>query len=127
MYRLEPYELELKSTPKGREILTLIMTHIDEVSNLINHNREVMVTWQRNKGALFFSQFMASGFETKVSVSKEVGGIRLSSLIRRMAAVLQDYGSPSLVSAIDQCLLPVLNYAETSDSLQYVFQKLREL
>ncbi len=125
MYRLELYEQELRSTAKGREILELITKHIDEVSRLINHNREVIVTWQRNNGAIFFSQFMGSGFDTNMAVKREVEGIHMASLIRRMAVVLQDHGSPSLVKAIDQYLLFVLAYAETSMSLQDVFQKLR--
>jgi len=125
MYRLEQYEHELKSTPKGKEILELITRHIDEVSALINHNREVMVTWQRNKGAIFFAQFMGSGFDDSIILKKEVSGVHLTSLVRRMAAVLQDYGSISLINAIDAYLLPVLEYTETTDSLQKLFQKLR--
>lgn len=125
MYRLERYEHELKSTPKGKEILELIMRHVEEVSTLINHNRAVMVTWQRNKGATFFSQFMASGFDETIPFKKEVDGILLASLVRRMASVLQDHGSVSLVNAIDANLVPVLTYAETTDSLQQLFQKLR--
>ena len=127
MYRLETYEQELKATEKGREILNLIMTHIDEVTKLVNHNREVMVTWQRNKGAVFFSQFMGSGFDANTVIKKEIDGVRISSLIRRMAVVLQDYGSVSLTNTIDEYFISILAYAETFESLQQIFQKLRTL
>ena len=127
MYRLETYEQELKATEKGREILNLIMTHIDEVTKLVNHNREVMVTWQRNKGAVFFSQFMGSGFDANAVIKKEIDGVRISSLIRRMAVVLQDYGSVSLINTIDEYFISILTYAETFESLQQIFQKLRTL
>lgn len=125
MYRIELYEKELQSTSKGREILELITKHIDEVSRLINHNRDVTVTWQRNKGPLFFTQFMGSGFDTAV-LKKENENVSLASLIRRMAVVFQDYGSRSLVETIDMYLLTVLEYTEMCDSLKQLFEKLRQ-
>jgi len=125
MYRIELYERELQSTSKGREILGLITKHVEEVSRLINHNRDVTVTWQRNKGPLFFTQFMGSGFDNTVVLKKENENVHLSSLIRRMAVVLQDYGSRSLVETIDTYLLTVLEYSETCDSLKQLFEKLR--
>jgi len=125
MYRIELYERELRSTSKGREILSLITKHIEEVSRLINHNRDVTVTWQRNKGPQFFTQFMGSGFDTSVVLKKENEHVSLASLIRRMAVVLQDYGSRSLVETIDTYLLIVLEYTETCDSLKQLFEKLK--
>jgi hypothetical protein len=126
MYRIEPYEHELNSTAIGREILELITCHFEEVSGLINHNRHVIVTWQRNKGAEFFAQLMGSGFDPEMAVKKEIDGIQMTSLIRRMAVVLQDHGSPSLIKAVDKALLVVLGYAESCNSLAEAFQKLRQ-
>jgi len=125
MYRIELYEQELRATTKGREIHDLITKHFSEISTLINHNREVTITWQRNKGPLFFTQFMASGFDPEITIKQEHENVHLSSLIRRMAVTLQDAGSPSLREAIDRYLLIVLEYAETCDSLRQVFEKLR--
>ena len=126
MYRIEPYEQELNSTAIGREILALITGHFEEVGRLINHNRHVIVTWQRNKGADFFAQLMGSGFDREIMVRKEIDGIQLTSLVRRMAVVLGDHGSPSLVKTIDKYSLVVLEYAESCNSLADVFQKLRQ-
>lgn len=126
MYRIEIYEEELRSSKQGREILQLIMIHVDEVNRLINHNREVMVTWQRNKGAVFFSKFMGSGFNAGTVINKEEGPVRLSSLIRRMAVVLQDYSSKELSEVIDKYFLLVLEYAENCDSLHGIFKKIRK-
>jgi hypothetical protein len=126
MYKLELYEKELNATAKGREILNIAMQHVEEINRLINHNREVMVTWKRNKGPEFFMQFMGSGFDQLAVVTKEMDGISLRSLIRRMVVVLQDNGSRDLVTAIDQHLLLVLEYTTTCHSLHQIFQKLRE-
>ena len=126
MYRIETYEHELKATAAGREILQLITTHADEVNRLINNNRAVMLTWQRNKGAVFFSGFLESGFDKDIMVTKETGGISLSSMVRRMAVVLQDHGSPVLSKTIDRYLMLVLSYSENEASLYQVFQKIRQ-
>jgi len=126
MYRVEVFEHELQSTVRGREILELITSHFEEINRLISHNRHVIVTWQRNKGAEFLSQLLGSGFDPGLSVDKEIDGIQLTSLIRRMAVVLQDHGSPSLVKTIDKYFLLVLGYAESCNSLAEVFQRLRQ-
>ena len=126
MYRLEAYEHELRSTQQGRAILELVTLHVNEVNRLINHNREVMVTWQRNNGPVFFSQFMGSAFDPNAVFKKEIEGIYLPSLIRRMAVVLQDNGSKNLVAAIDKHLAFVLEYATDCNSLHQIFQKLRK-
>ena len=125
MYKLELYEKELQATSKGREILNIIIQYAEEVTALINQNREVMVVWQRNKGPLFFTDIMGSGFNQDIIVKKEIQGKSLVSLIRRMAVVLQDYGSSGLKRAIDTHYLLVLEYAQSCDSLGQIFLKLR--
>jgi hypothetical protein len=126
MYRLEIFEYELRATSGGREILKVIKEHIEELIQLINHNREVLVTWKRNNGPLFFSQIMGSGFNTDIIIQKEIKGVKLSTLARRMAVVLQDYGSASLAKAIDEHLLLVLEYSRSCNSLQEIFKKIRQ-
>lgn len=126
MYRLELFEYELKATSIGREILKIIAAHIEEVTQLVNHNREVMVAWKRNNGPLFFSQLMGSGFTTDIKIEKKIKGVKLSTLIRRMTVALQDNGSPSLVKAIDDHLLLVLKYSDNCNSLQEIFKKIRQ-
>jgi hypothetical protein len=69
---------------------------------------------------------MGSGFDPEIAVKKEIGGVRLTSLVRRMAVVLQDHGSPSLIKTIDKYFLVVSGYTESCNSLAEVFQKLRQ-
>jgi len=125
MYKLELYEKELQATPTGREILAVCIRHAEEVTGLVNHNRAVIVVWQRNKGPLFFADIMGSGFKLDATVSKEIEGISLMSLIRRMAVVLQECGSITLKKAIDSYFLLVMEYAQTCESLHQIFQKIR--
>jgi hypothetical protein len=125
MYRLEVFEKELKSTEKGKEILAIIMQHTEEVINLINHNRAVKVAWQRNKGPIFFSDFMESAFNADAEVKDKIGKITFLSLIRRIAAVLQDNGSMLLKKTIDKYYLVVMHHAKECRSLYQVFEKIR--
>ena len=126
MYRLEIFENELKKTLTGKEILKVISRHFDEVIQLINYDREVLVTWKRNKGAEFFSRIIGSGLDAGIYVKKEIDSIKLTSLIRRMASILQERGSPALAKEIDKHLLVVVDYSTSCDSLEDVFKKIRQ-
>lgn len=126
MVKLELFERELSRTSGGKVIIAVLTEHMDEVLHLINHNRQVMVVWQKNKGPLFFADILESGFAPKAIVKKQIGDISLVSLIRRMAVVLQENGSVDLKRVIDKYLMIVINEVQTSDSLFQVFLKLRE-
>jgi hypothetical protein len=126
MVKLELFERELNNTSGGRMIIESLTNHSDEVFNLINRNREVMVVWQRNKGPQFFADILASGFEPKAVVKKRIGDVSLAALIRRMASALQENGSAGLKKQIDNYFMIVINEVETSDNLFQVFLKLRQ-
>lgn len=108
MYPLEDIEEVLETHPEGREILNLIYSHGEEVMELINTNREVMVTWQKNKGPAFIGLFMKSLSDPAFTVPGEVEGIKPESMLRRMAAVLQNHGSPVLRNAINKYYAPLI-------------------
>ncbi|WP_426292187.1 hypothetical protein ACN9ML_19685 [Dyadobacter endophyticus] len=126
MVKLELFERELNNTIGGRKIMAELAGNMDEVLHLINRNREVMVVWQRNKGPQFFADILASGFEPKAVVVKQIGDVSLAALIRRMAAALQENGSTGLKKLIDNYFLTIINEVQTSDNLYQVFLKLRE-
>ncbi|GGH55146.1 hypothetical protein GCM10007423_62360 [Dyadobacter endophyticus] len=126
MVKLELFERELNNTIGGRKIMAELAGNMDEVLHLINRNREVMVVWQRNKGPQFFADILASGFEPKAVVVKQIGDVSLAALIRRMAAALQENGSAGLKKLIDNYFLTIINEVQTSDNLYQVFLKLRE-
>lgn len=126
MVKLELFERELNNTIGGRKIMAELAGNMDEVLHLINRNREVMVVWQRNKGPQFFADILASGFEPKAVVVKQIGDVSLAALIRRMAAALQENGSAGLKRLIYNYFLTIINEVQTSDNLYQVFLKLRE-
>lgn len=126
MVNLELFERELGNTAGGRAILALLIDHGDEVLDLINRNRKVMVVWQRNKGPQFFADILVSGFEPKAVVKKQMGDVSLATLIRRMASALQENGSAELNKLIDDYFIAVINEVQASDNLYQVFLKLRQ-
>lgn len=127
MYRIEVLEERLKTTPTGRQIAAVFEAHIDEVMLLVNHNRQVTVTWHRNHGPEFIGSAVRSGFEADFQVVREYEGVTLVQLLRRMAAVLQDVGTPMLKKAISDHFAMVMHWAQTCSSLNEVFAEIQRL
>lgn len=125
MRKLEYFENELTASPKGREILDVVQTHMDEVTTLVNTNRAVMVAWQRNNGPRFLLSAMDSGFDENTPVHKEIEGVTLQRLLLRMGDALQQTGSRELASTIGRYAAPVLTLANECDSLADVFRRIR--
>lgn len=127
MYRLEVIEAELQESPTGRQVIDLFTRHVDEVMMLINHNREVTVAWHRNHGPEFIGTAVQSAFEMDVTIPQEVEGVSLPTLLRRMAAVLQDNGSPSLRQTIGEHFGLVMKMAQECNSLRQVLGLIRNV
>ena len=127
MYRLEVLEEQLVATPLGRQIRDVFEEHVEEVMMLINHNRRVTVVWHRNLGPEFITHAVRSGVEKDFEVPREIKGVHLTTLLRRMAAVLQENGSPGLARAIGNYSVLVLNWAQRCNSLHQVFDEIKKL
>ena len=125
MYRLELLEIQLLKSATGRKVRTIIEEQAEEVMMLINKNRAVTSIWHRNKGPEFITTAFQSGIDENIKIPKEIEGIKLSTLLRRMAAVLQEYGSPFLKKAIGDHSLMVLNWSQNNSSLKDLFRELK--
>jgi hypothetical protein len=123
--KLEYFEDELSASPTGRELLAVIHTHVDEVTRLVNTNRKVMVTWQRNHGPQFLTSAMDSGFDEHTPVRKEIDGVTLDGLMLRMADALQQTGSRELAASIARYASPALLAARECTSLADLFERIR--
>ena len=123
--KLEYFEQELSASPTGREILAVVRSHMDEVNELVNRNRTVMVAWQRNKGPRFLMSVMDSGFNENSPVQKEIDGVTLPRLVLRMADALQQTGSRPLATVVAQYTSLVLKVATDCVSLAELFGRIR--
>jgi hypothetical protein len=110
----------MEETPFGRDVGAQVRIHLPEVIGLVNHHRAVMVAWQRVQGPAFLAQWMNGVRNPSVAVPKEINGVTMTSAVLRLAAVLGEYGSPSLQRAIDTYgleLMALLDRSETVDEL----------
>lgn len=125
MRKLEYFENELNASATGRSVLAVVRSHMEEVSQLVNHNRTVMVAWQRNQGPRFLASAMDSGFDEHTPVRREIDGVTLERLLLRMADALQQSGSRALAATVGRYTSPVLVAAHECDSLSDVFARIR--
>lgn len=126
-YRLEVIEAELNQSQTGKQVVNLFTRHVDEVMMLINNSREVTVTWHRNHGPEFIGSAVKTAFENDVEIVREINGITLFTLLRRMAAVLQDKGTPDLRKTIGTHYALVMKMARSCTSLRQVLDLIRGL
>jgi Zn-dependent M16 (insulinase) family peptidase len=127
MYDIDALDIELRKTEAGSRLLSVFNAHVDEVFYLVSHHRQVMVAWQRNQGPAFVSAFLESGVSPDAKFRKEINGVSLQSLIRRMAAALQDAGSPPLRKAIGDNIALIMEWAGTCESMNHLLEKLKSI
>jgi hypothetical protein len=122
---LEDYEDKLRKTEGGNDLLKLINNNRVEILQLINHKRPVTVIWHHSQGPAFTAHFMNSLKDAKYIIPKEEKGVTLKMLVIKMAAVLQEYGSPQLKEAIDKHAGDLLYYAEDCKSAKSLLSKVK--
>ncbi|MCP4632622.1 MAG: trypsin-like serine protease [candidate division Zixibacteria bacterium] len=116
---LENYKNLLNKSVVGKEILESLKTNAEEIRKLVNHNRSVMVAWQRNQGPAFIAAFLRKLKHDDETIVKEVNGISLISLLENMEAVLHVNGSEKLIKDINRFkgFLDTLNECQTFEDV----------
>lgn len=122
-WKLETFERALRKTARGAEIANTVALHIEEIIFLVNHNRRVTVTWQRNHGPAFIIAIRDSLRDQDKPVPKQVNGITLEHLLLHMADALQRCGSPALRRMIAERSLQVLLWARECSSVNKFFEQ----
>ncbi|MEX6688084.1 hypothetical protein QTN47_11295 [Danxiaibacter flavus] len=126
-YDIDLIDIALRKTAAGTELLKVFNAHVDEVFFLVGHHRQVIVAWQRNNGPAFVSAFLESGMEPGIKWKREINGVTQTALIRRMAAALQDAGSPPLRKAISDHISLIMQWINECGSLNDVLEKLKSI
>lgn len=122
--KIEYFKDQLRESPMGRQVLSLLTQHSQEVMYLITKNRPTMVAWQRLQGPKFVRSFVDSGFEEDTSFLRETDGISLEQLLLQMAEVLQDNGSMELKQTIGTYTHKVIGIARESTSLRQLIHRI---
>jgi hypothetical protein len=122
-WKLEYFERALRKTARGAEIADIIGAHIEEILYLVNHNRRVTVTWQRNQGPAFVIAIRDSLNREDISVPRTVNGVHLEHLLLHMVDALQRSGSLALRRMIAERSLQVLTWARECGSVNTLFEE----
>jgi hypothetical protein len=122
-WKLETFERALRKTARGAEIADTIGAYIEEIIYLVNHNRRVMVTWQRNHGPAFVIAIRDSLNREDIPIPKTVNGVQLEHLLLHMADALQRCGSLELRRMIAERSLQVLTWARECSSVNTLLKE----
>ena len=122
-WKLEIFEDALRKTARGAEIADTVAAHIEEIIFLVNNNRRVTVTWQRNQGPAFIIAIRDSLRDEDRPIPKEVNKVTLEFLLLQMADALQRSGSPALRRMIAERSLQVLSWARECSSVNKFFEQ----
>lgn len=114
----------LTSAADGREIFELIEAHRSEVVQLVNHRRPVTVAWHRSKGPGFLAHVVEGVRNAGHPVPREIDGVKREVLIRNMAQVLTEHGSPALRAAVERHLSEALDHADSLDNPHQLLEQL---
>lgn len=115
-WKLETFECALRKTEAGAEIANTVAAHIEEIIYLVNHNRRVAVTWQRNQGPAFVLAIRNSLSREGVPIPKTVNGVSLEQLLLHTTDALQRSGSLELRRMIAERSLQVLTWARKCEN-----------
>lgn len=122
---LSSLEDKLNATESGADLLQLITGNRTEILDLINHKRPVTIIWHHSQGPAFTAHFMNSLKDAKYVIPKDVNSVTLKMLAIKMAAVLQEYGSPKLKTDIDKHISDLLYYADHLKSIRSLLTTLK--
>jgi hypothetical protein len=106
--RLDAVREEVAKTKRGKEYIDILGRHAAEATRLINRNRRVGVTWQRNGGPVLVRAVLQAIHEPGRPIPPEIVGKPLDSCLDAIATALRAHGSSGLVEGLDR-LLPALH------------------
>jgi hypothetical protein len=114
----------LEESPFGREIAVQARAHLPEGIDLVNHQRAVMVAWQRVQGPSFLAQWMNGIRNPDQPVPREINGVDQSTALLKMAAVLKQHGSDALRQSIDAYGLDLMAVLDRSTTVYELLENL---
>ena len=114
----------LEDTPLGRKLAVQVREHLAEGIELVNHQRAVMVAWQRAQGPSFLAQWMNGIRHPDQPVPREINGVEVITALLKMATVLKQYGSDALRQSIDAYGLDLMALLDRSTTVNELLENL---
>ncbi len=98
----DKYREKLEQTEKGKDILRCLKQHSEEIRRLVNHNRQVVVAWQRNQGPAYVALLIRKLKNDDENITKEWNGITIRQLLSVMHEALVFTGSSLLKTDMEK-------------------------
>lgn len=118
---------EIGASRLGRRIIEIVDRHAEEITRLVNTNRQVKVAWNRNKGPAFAAHCLHSFDDRDYRVPEAVDGVSRNELLIRMGAALVRNGSLELVKDIEKHGKRLLEVIEGAQSVWDLLERFRRL
>lgn len=118
-------EEELRASPNGQLVFSILDQHFPELVHLVHHRRPVIVTWNRSKGPGFANSFLRSLRYPRQPIRKEIEGIGLQTFLTRMYDVLIKEGSDEFGKEVARLRALVSRLAEY-DNMSQVLEHLKK-
>lgn len=127
--RIRDWETLLQTEAEARHPLGLLVgRHRDEIWDLIQHNREVGLRWQRAQGPAYVAAFERTTRTIGYRVPDEIAGVSRTELFLAMAVALERNGSPALradLRAEAIGWIPRLQRCDTAEALWREYQVMK--
>ncbi|MFO8001910.1 MAG: hypothetical protein R6U46_11745 [Marinilabilia sp.] len=118
------YQQLLESTSRGRDLLRCLKQHAPEIKELVNHNRQVIVAWQRHQGPAYVALVVRKLKMDDESLAKQINDIKLYDLLKSMHEVLNKTGSEALILDINKYADDIFESLENCHTNQEFIQAL---
>lgn len=104
---IERLQKELADNEHSKFFIDSILRFRDEVMDLVNHKRQVMLVWHRNQGPAFLTHLAESLEDKRYTLPAEIKGITILHLMEQMKAILSIYGSDALIAEISRLSIDI--------------------
>lgn len=115
----------LQTSKEGRVMLRAIKRHQQEVIDLINHNRKVLVPWRRMYGPAAVAHLTRMARIPGAEIPRDVKGVPLQTLLINTSLLLEENGSSSLATAIRKYRLSIINAFDRFTTFDELYTFLR--
>jgi hypothetical protein len=115
----------LQTSREGRIMLRAIKRHQQEVIDLINHNRKVLVAWRRMYGPAAVAHLIRMAMIPGAAIPKEIKGVPLQTILINTSLLLEENGSSSLATAIRKYRLGIINAFDRFTTFDELYTFLR--
>lgn len=124
---LESLKWELSSFPLGRALVLFAERYVDDIMQLVNHERRVTVVWHRARGPNFLALLLRGIDSLDQAIPQRVEGQSAQDGLEAMRRIIAETGAPELGAEVDRLWPYVQDVLPRSPTLRTLLNNLREV